>query len=495
MARTSVQLDYAPGDLSASPLYNADLAPTTPAQRTWSVWSIAALWISMSACIPTYMLASGLIDQGMNWSQAVLTVFLGNVIVLMPMILNAYAGTKYGIPFPVYCRASFGTWGANIPALLRALVACGWFGIQTYIGGEAIYRILAIFFPSLAQSQTNLFGITAPEFICFMAFWALNVLVIINGIDSIRILLNIKAPLLIVLGLMLLGWAYRQAHGFGPMLSQPSAFDPGQPKAGQFFSFFVPALTGMVGFWATLSLNIPDFSRYARSQRDQIIGQALGLPTTMALYSFIGVAVTSATIVIYGHAIWDPVVVLTNVQSRVALIVAMLALCVATLATNIAANVVSPANDFSHLSPRVISFRTGGLMTAFIGIVIMPWKLIASSHGYIFTWLVAYSALLGAVGGILVCDYWALRRGRLSVKDLFDEKGKYTYQNGINFRAVAALVLSVAPCVPGFINLFRSGVHDGFFDKLYTYAWFVTFGLAFVLYYLLMLGQPAGRED
>jgi NCS1 family nucleobase:cation symporter-1 len=215
----------------------------------------------------------------------------------------------------------------------------------------------------------------------------------------------------------------------------------------------------------------------------------------MALYSFIGVAVTSATIVIYGHAIWDPVVVLTNVHSRVALIVAMLALCVATLATNIAANVVSPANDFSHLSPRLISFRTGGLMTAFIGVVIMPWKLIASSHGYIFTWLVAYSALLGAVGGILVCDYWALRRGRLSVKDLFDENGKYTYQNGINWRAVAALVLSVAPCVPGFINLFRSGVHDGFFDKLYTYAWFVTFGLAFVLYYLMMLGQPAGRED
>jgi len=482
-------------ELTHSTLYNADLAPTTPAQRTWSVWSIAALWISMSACIPTYMLASGLIDQGMNWSQAVLTVFLGNVIVLMPMILNAYAGTKYGIPFPVYCRASFGTWGANIPALLRALVACGWFGIQTYIGGEAIYRILAVFFPSLNNSQSALFGITGPEFICFMAFWALNVLVIINGIDSIRILLNIKAPLLIALGLLLLGWAYRQAHGFGPMLSQPSAFDAGQPKAGQFFAFFVPALTGMVGFWATLSLNIPDFSRYARSQRDQIIGQTLGLPTTMALYSFIGVAVTSATIVIYGHAIWDPVVVLTNVQSHVALIVAMLALCIATLATNIAANVVSPANDFSHLSPRLISFRTGGLMTAFIGIVIMPWKLIASSHGYIFTWLVAYSALLGAVGGILVCDYWALRRGRLSVKDLFDENGKYTYQNGINLRAVAALVLSVAPCVPGFINLFRSGVHDGFFDKLYTYAWFVTFGLAFSLYYLLMLGQPAGRED
>src|SRR5208283_5523647 len=321
----------------------------------------------MSACMPTYMLASSLISEGMNWYQAVLTVFLGNAIVLIPMVLNAHAGTKYGIPFPVYCRASFGIRGANIPALLRAFVACGWFGIQAWIGGDAIHSILGVFFPGIAGGAVTSLGITPSQFACFIFFWGINMLVVYKGIDSIRILLNIKAPLLITLGIVFLAWAHRAAGGFGPMLSQPSQFDPGQPKAGQFMAFFIPGLTGMVGFWATLSLNIPDFSRYAASQRDQILGQALGLPLAMAFYSFIGVAVTSATTVIFGQTIWNPLDVLIRFKSPAVLIVAMLALCIATLATNIAANVVSPANDFSHLAPRRISFRVGGLITGLIG--------------------------------------------------------------------------------------------------------------------------------
>jgi NCS1 family nucleobase:cation symporter-1 len=483
-------------DLRNSPLYNEDLAPTKPSQRTWSVWSIAALWISMSACIPTYMLASGLIDQGMNWWQAVLTVFLGNVVVLVPMILNAHAGTRYGIPFPVYCRASFGTWGANIPALLRAFVACGWFGIQAWIGGAAIYSMALAFMDKSHVGQPLPFlGINAGQLLCFFIFWLINVLVIWRGINTIRLLLNIKAPLLIALGLALLWWAYDRAGGFGPMFSTPSQFAEGQPKAGQFWLFFVPALTGMVGFWATLSLNIPDFSRYAKSQRDQIVGQALGLPTTMALYSFIGVAVTSATIVIFGKALWDPVEVLTRMESKVALVISMLAICIATLATNIAANVVSPANDFAHLSPRLISFRTGGYITAILGILIMPWKLIENSHGYIFNWLVAYSALLGAVGGILICDYWIIRKTRLSVPDLFSTRGRYTYTSGTNWRAVVALVLAILPCAPGFVIQIMDPKAEGFFVRLYTYAWFVTFFLAFVLYWLLMLTTPPEQKE
>src|SRR5438128_3202679 len=407
-------------DLAQSHLYNADLAPVPPERRKWRLGSFAALWISMSACIPTYMLASSLIGGGMNWSQAIFTIFLGNLIVVIPMILNAHAGTRYGIPFPVFCRASFGTRGANIPALMRAFVACGWFGIQTWIGGNAIYKIMSVFAPSLGQSTASAFGITFPQFICFMFFWGVNMLVVYKGIDCIRWLLNIKAPLLIALGLMLLWWAYKNAGGFGPILAQPSAFAPGQPKAGQFFSFFVPALTGMIGFWATLSLNIPDFSRYARSQRDQVVGQALGLPLTMALYSFIGVAVTSATAIIYGETIWDPVDVLTRFKNPVVLVVALLSLCIATLATNIAANVVSPANDFSHLAPKKISFRTGGLITGVIGILMQPWKLVADPSGYIFKWLVAYSSLLGSIGGILICDYFLLRGCTLDIPELYD---------------------------------------------------------------------------
>ncbi|HKP92853.1 MAG TPA: cytosine permease, partial [Chthoniobacterales bacterium] len=272
-------------EIEHSTLYNKDLAPVPKARRTWRVGSFAALWISMSACIPTYMLASSLIGGGMNWSQAILTIFLGNLIVVVPMILNAHAGTRYGIPFPVFCRASFGTRGANVPALMRAFVACGWFGIQTWIGGAAIYKILGVFFPGLTTPGAPAFlGITLAEFVCFLFFWAINMFVIHKGIDSIRVLLNIKAPLLIVLGFALLFWAYDRAGGFGVMLAKPSAFAAGQPKEGKFFSFFFPALTGMIGFWATLSLNIPDFTRYAHTQRDQVIGQAAGLPTTMGLF-------------------------------------------------------------------------------------------------------------------------------------------------------------------------------------------------------------------
>src|SRR5580658_4318895 len=402
-------------DIEQSRLSNADLAPVPMARRRWGLLSSAALWISMSACIPTYMLASSLIGGGMNWWEAILTIFLGNLIVLIPMILNAHAGTRYGIPFPVYCRAAFGTGGANVPAMLRAFVACGWFGIQTWIGGEAIHKILAVFFPSLGGVATNALGITLPQFVCFLFFWGINMFVIYKGIDSIRVLLNIKAPLLIALGLILLGWAYRAAGGFGPILSQPSAFEPGQPKSGQFWVFFVPALTGMIGFWATLSLNIPDFSRYAHTQKDQVLGQAIGLPFTMALYSFIGVAVTSATTIIFGKTIWDPVDVLTRFQNPIVLIVAMLGICIATLATNIAANVVSPANDFAHLAPRKISFRTGGIITGVAGIVMMPWKLLADPSGYIFDWLGGYSALLGPIGGILIADYYVWRRCRLNL--------------------------------------------------------------------------------
>jgi nucleobase:cation symporter-1, NCS1 family len=473
-------------ELKASALFNDDLAPVSTARRSWRVGSFAALWISMSACIPTYMLASSLIGGGMNWWQAVLTIFLGNLIVLVPMILNAHAGTRYGIPFPVYCRAAFGTLGANVPALMRAFVACGWFGIQAWIGGNAIYKILGVFLPALTTGQPlPVLDISLAQFICFLFFWSINLWVIHRGIDTIRFLLNIKAPLLIALGLLLLYWAYRQAGGFGPILSQPSAFDAGQPKAGQFWGFFFPALTGMIGFWATLSLNIPDFSRYAKSQRDQVLGQALGLPTTMALYSFIGVAVTSATTIIYGTTIWDPVDLLTRFKNPVVLVVAMLALCIATLATNIAANVVSPANDFAHLAPRKISFRMGGYITGIIGVLMMPWKLVADPNGYIFTWLIAYSALLGPIGGILIADYFVWRRRQLDLTALYQADGEYRFTNGFSVVALVALVVAVLPSLPGFLvhvkAVAEQRVPQSMAD-LYHYAWFVGFAIAFVAY-------------
>ncbi len=479
------------GQITDSPYYSADMAPTSAAERRWGMKDIAVLWVSMSACIPTYMLASSLIAEGMNWWQAVVTIFLGNTIVLVPMILNAHAGTKYGIPFPVYCRASFGILGANVPALLRALVACGWFGIQCWIGGGAIYTILAVFFPGWSNYKPlPMIEITAPQLACFLFFWAVNMFVIWRGIDSIRVLLNIKAPLLIALGLALLAWAYERAGGFGTMLSQPSQFEPGGPKAGQFWGFFVSALTANIGFWATLSLNIPDFSRYVRTQRDQILGQAIGLPTTMGLYSFIGVAVTSAALVIYPDAnpdkLWDPVYLLSLFKNPLVLAVAMVSLCLATLATNIAANVVSPANDFAHLWPQKISFRTGGLITGLIGIVIQPWRLVADPTGFIFQWLVAYSALLGAVGGVLIADYFILRRTQLSLEGLYTKGGPYWYTGGFNLRAMVALVVGILPCIPGFLGTLGYADVPHLWIELYHYAWFISFGVSLALYVALM---------
>ncbi len=486
-------IDATGSDLSASPYFSADMAPVGSAARKWGLRDMAALWISMAACITTYTLASSLIAGGMNWWQAIITIGLGNLIVLIPMVLNAHAGTRYGIPFPVYCRASFGVRGANVPAMLRALVACGWFGIQTWIGGEAVYVIGTIYQPSWRDLPKLAIGINVAQLGCFLLFWSINVFVIFRGIESIRFLLNIKAPLLLALGLVLLGWAYVAADGFGPILSQPSKFEPGAEKAGQFWNFFFPALTANVGYWATLSLNIPDFSRYARTQRDQVLGQTLGLPTTMALYAFIGVAVTSATIVIYGKEIWNPVELLTKFQNSIVLVAAMLALCLATLATNIAANVVSPANDFANLWPKRISFRTGGLITGIVGILMQPWRLYSDPNGYIFVWLIAYSSLLGAIGGILIADYFVIRRQRLDLPGLYRKEGPYWYDGGFNRRALFALAVGVMPCIPGFLGTVKLINVAEFWTELYHYAWFISFGVSFVIYALLMRGEARNK--
>jgi NCS1 family nucleobase:cation symporter-1 len=470
-------------DLSASPLWNRDLAPTPLERRTWSTYNIAALWIGMSVVITTYTLASGLMQQGMTWWQAMLTILLGNSIVLIPMMLNAHAGTKYGVSFPVLCRASFGVRGANVPAMLRAIVACGWFGIQTWIGGLALDALLKAAWPGWSD-------LPAATWIAFFAFWLMQVGIILKGTEGIKLLESWSAPLLLAGGLMLLVWAIRAGGGLGHILSESSRLQgPHQP----FWSLFPAALTANVAYWATLSLNIPDFTRYARTQRSQVLGQALGLPTTMTAFAFLGVAVTSATIVLFGEAIWDPVVLIARIGSPGVIIFGALVVLAAQITTNMAANVVSPANDFSSLAPARISYVTGGLITAVIGIVMMPWKLYADAAAYIFTWLIGYSSLMGAIGGILIADYWVLRRRHLVLRDLFDPAGRYSYVHGINPRALWALGLAVLPVLPGFL---RAAVTPGglvpnptFLDTLYTYAWFVTFGLSFVLYLAFMRSE------
>jgi nucleobase:cation symporter-1, NCS1 family len=459
--------DYDPG------LYNEDLAPVLPEQRTWGVYSYLSLWVGMSVCIPTYMLASGLIAGGMNWWQAVGTILLGNLIVLVPMLLNAHAGTKYGIPFPVLARASFGVRGANVPAILRALVACGWFGIQTWIGGQAMHSMATIVWPGLANSE-------ASVWVCFFAFWLLNIVIIWRGIETIRFLEGVSAPFMIAVGVLLLWWITQKAGGFGPVLSAPSRFE----TASEFFAFFIPSLTAMVGFWATVALNIPDFTRFAKSQKAQVVGQALGLPATMTLYAFIGVAATSASVVLFGEAIWDPVVLIGRFHQPVIAFLALITILIATLTTNVAANVVSPSIDFANLLPRLISFRTGGLMTGFFGILVMPWKLLSDYGAYIFGWLVGYSGLLGPIAGIMIADYFVVRGRRLALDDLYRRNGAYEYAGGTNPRALISLGAGILVALTG---LAIPGLR-----WLYNYAWFVGFGVAGLSYAGLMYSRGGG---
>ncbi|QHN02110.1 NCS1 family nucleobase:cation symporter-1 [Granulicella sp. WH15] len=454
-------------------LYNADLAPTTPAHRTWTTYNYIALWFSMSMEVTTYMLASSLIAGGMNWVQAVGTILLGNLIVLIPMILNAHAGAKYGIPFPVFVRASFGTRGANIPALLRAIVACGWFGIQSWIGGQSIAAMVNVLWPATAAQPAVLW-------VCFLGFWLLNMYVVWRGVESIRFLQSFSAPFLLVMSLVLLAYMTVKAGGFGPMLSAPSRFT----STGAFLHFFFPMLTAMVGYWATLSLNIPDFTRYAKSQESQIVGQAFGLPVAMTLYSFIGIACTSASTVVFGEPIWSPITLLGRFHQPFVAFLALISILIATLNVNIGANVVSPSNDFSNLAPRYISFRTGGLITGFLGLAMMPWKLMASFGNYIFGWLVGYSGLLGPVAGIMVADYFLIRRTQLSVSDLYRRNGIYEYSAGINPRALIALATGV---IAALIGLFVPSLRF-----LYDYAWFVGFFLSAAIYVILMRAQKMG---
>lgn len=482
-------------EISSSSLYSEDLAPVPPAKRNWNTWNYAALWISMSLCIPTYMLASSLIDGGMNWWQAILTIFIGNSVVLIPMILNGHAGAKYGIPFPVFARASFGVRGANVPALLRAVVACGWFGIQTWIGGFALYQMLRLWMPfieTLPQVFPLSFDLATGPAITFILFWLLNMYIVYLGVDSIKKLLVFKAFFLPLAAIALLLWAISASNGLGPILNQPSKF----ASEAEFFHFFFPALTGMVGFWATLSLNIPDFTRYAKSQRAQIVGQTIGLPPSMTLFAFIGVAVTSATMIIYGTTIWDPVILAGKFENKFLVSLAMIAVVISTLATNIAANIVSPANDFANLAPKKINFKTGGFITGIIGILIFPWKLIADPAGYIFTWLIGYSSLLGPIGGIMIADYYFIRKQQLNTMDLYRHQGEYSVRNGINYTAMIALLLGIIPNIPGFLTTIQAVSADAipaWVSGLYNYAWFVGFFVSGISY-MLMTKKKTAKE-
>jgi NCS1 family nucleobase:cation symporter-1 len=478
--------------MSDATLWNPDLAPTGPEQRNWAWYHYAALWIGMIVAVPAWMLAAGLVEQGMSAGQAALTVLLGNLIVLVPMLLIGHAGARHGIPYAVLVRAPFGTIGARLPALARALVACGWYGIQTWIGGEALLTLLGVLLGTdLRGTPHPMLGIGSGQLIAFLAFWAIQLFFVRKGLLTIRRLETWTAPVKILVCIALVWWAVDAAGGLGPIFHAPSAFAPGGAKAGQFWTVFWPALTAMIGYWATLALNIPDFTRFARSQRDQLIGQSVGLPPMMGLIALASVITTSATVVIYGEAIWDPVALSGKLAGPLVLL-GLVVISIDTISCNIAANLVSSAYDFSSLWPSRISYRTGGMITATIGVLMMPWKLLASSGGYIFVWLAGYSALLGPIAGILIADYWLIRRTQLNVEDLYRADGIYSYRRGWNPAALIAFAAGVLPNLPGFLataapKAFQVGP---VWLAIYTWAWFVGLAVALIVYLGLMRLRP-----
>ncbi len=471
-------------EIESSPLYNEDLAPVPIEKRNWTTYNYAALWISMAHCIPTYMLASSLISSGMNWWQALITILLGNVIVLAPILLNSHPGTKYGIPFPVFARAAYGTVGSNLPALMRAIVACGWFGIQAWIGGQAIHILFAAFVPGWNELLGGAIGGHTPtEWLSFLIFWAMNIFVIYRGMDLLRHVENWAAPFVLIMTAILLAWILYQAGGVGFLLSEPGKFQ----TFGEFFPIFIPSLTAMIGFWATLSLNMPDFTRFGKSQREQVVGQAVALPTTMVIFAAMGILITSAAVIVFPNAkpdeLWDPVKLVGQFTQPLVVVVSMFTIVVATLSVNIAANVVSPANDFANAFPKWISFRTGGLITGIIGILMQPWRLLADPSGYIFSWLLGYSGGLGSIAGVLIADYWIVRRKDLNLGDLYRTRGEYS---GWNWRAVIATLLG---CFFAWVGLIIPTLRP-----LYDYAWFVGFGVAFGAHLMLMIFSPPRGE-
>ena len=458
-------------DVLTSPRYNEDIAPTKVSQRTWSKWNVAALWVGMAICVPTYTLGGVLTSYfGLSVTEALWTILIANIVVLIPLTLNAYPGTRFGIPCPVVLRASFGIVGSNVPALIRAIVACGWFGVQTLFGGIAIHLLFSALFDGWAA-----LGGTG-EVIGFFIFWVANIWVVIRGSESIKHLETAAAPLLLIVAFGLVFWALPKVS-----ISEVLATPANRPDGAPVFGYFMAGLTAMVGFWATLSLNIPDFSRYARSQRSQIVGQIIGLPLTMFLFSGLGVLLTSASMGLVGETISDPINLIGHIDNTLWVVLSMLMIILATISTNTAANIVSPTNSFQNIAPKYISEAKGVLVTGVIGILLMSWELLkkmgwldsdVSLESLYSNWLIGYSSLLGPIAGIMIVDYFLVRKQYYELPDLYRDGGVYPAWNTAGF---------IAFLIP--VGLTLVAITTGRLSWFYDYGWFTGSALGGILYY------------
>jgi nucleobase:cation symporter-1, NCS1 family len=470
--------------LAGSPAYNKDLSPVPIAKRYWTGWHYAALWAGMACNIPTYMTASALVASGMNWWQALITVATGNLIVLIPIMLNSHPGTKYGIPFPVLVRASYGIRGSNLPALMRALVACGWFGINAWLGGQALFTLINTILPTWkTMLGPPLAGYTPAEWLSFLVFWALNVFVIYRGMEFLKKFETLAAPFVFTLTAALAIWMVSQAHGLGSLIAEKGNY----PTLASFLPIFVPSVTAMIGSWSTLSLNMPDFTRFSRSQKDQILGQVTALPLALTAFTGMGVVITSAGAVIFPQLklteLWNPVTLVGHFEEPLLVAAAMFTIMLATLSVNVAANLVSPANDLSNCFPKWISFKSGALITGIIGLLIQPWRLLEDPHAYVFTFLQGYAGGLASIAGVMIVDYWITRARRLNLTHLYLLHGDYWYIHGWNWRAVVA---TLAGCCLSWVGLILPCLRI-----LYDYSWFLGLACSGIIYWILARSSRA----
>jgi len=484
--------DAARAELVSSKYYNEDLEPSSVSQRTWTTYNITALWVGMCICIPSLSLASAAIALGLSPWLAIFNVVLGNVIVLIPIQLNSHAGTKYGIPFPVFARMTFGATGAHVPSVMRGLVACGWVSVQSWVGGGAFAALLGtgIYFFRDNTITIGLPGndaVVVGQLIGFIIFMLFVAWVAYNGFENIKWVQNIGSPILVAVMILLLAWSIalvvNAGYAVGDVMKQGVDF--------------AACLTGNIAFWATMALNIPDFSRYAKSQKVQFRGQLYGVPIPMFAMAFIGAYFAQATKLVMGEALFDPTNVFYYVDNKLVIIVSAIGVVLATLTTTVAANVVAPANGFSNLSPQRISYRKGVITACIIAtFVFQPWWIFGSGAAYIFTWMNNYGMILAPIAAIFVADYYICKQRRLDVAALYaGDKGRYWYNNGINWAAIIAWIAAfILPLLGNTVWLYDGGT-PSLMDYISANGYIFSFVVGMVVYVLLMKSPSFARDS
>ncbi|GJN90661.1 hypothetical protein Rhopal_003673-T1 [Rhodotorula paludigena] len=489
----SVKLPRQPSSLAPEDVYtNADLDPTVdPAQRTWGYGTWFSFWIAASLDPAFWSTGASLIPLGLTVSNAIGIVVLGNVVISIPILLNAQPGANLRIPFPVAARASMGYYFSYFAIISRAFLSLIWFGVETYNGGLAMTQFLRAIWPSYADIPNRLAesaGITTRDMCSYFLFWLVQLPFFFLNPNQLRWAFLLKTVVVPATMLATMGALIHSAGGSGPLFSQPNTVH------GKDFSLaWLTGFAALQGNWSTLSVNSSDFSRYSKSPR-AVWSQGLAIPISALFVTICGILAASASIPVYGLAVedayWMPFDIMWQWNNRAAIAFAALAWMLAGIAANITANSISSANDFVSLAPRYINLTRGQLLTAVLGgWACAPWKILASS-GTFLTFVSGYAIFLGPFAGILTADYFLVKRKAYHVPELYDPRGIYRYSGGCNWRAAVTLVLTVTPNLPGLIHAINPDIYIGNIQWWYAPGFITGYVPAVLVFWLLNVVFP-----